>query len=458
MRARKLTAGLLTLATSVAVIAAVAAATAPTASAQYAQKWVTSWAAAPQGPYPSGNAVAQPDLSFAFPTPSANDQTFRLIVHPDLWSPATRVRFTNVFGAQPVTFDGVFIGLQKSGATIEPGTNTPVTFNGGGGSVTVQPGQSVWSDPVPLRFVRGGGGGQQYGRDPQYLAGRRLAISFHTVGQTGPMTWHAKAVTTSYVSDPGAGSVGAAEDDAALPTSTTSWYFVDALDMAAPVDTQLVVALGDSITDGTSSTINGDDRWPDVLARRLHERYGRRVVVVNEGIGGNQIIGPATYSISDPFSGGPAAVQRVGRDVLSLSGVTAVIWLEGTNDVTAGAAAPDIEAGMKAVVGLLRASLPGIRVVGGTITSEVGAAGNGGTPAAAAERQELNAFIRTSGLFDAVADFDAVTVDPQTGALRAKFVPNTSVGGPGDYVHPNRAGYLAMGYAIDLASLVRPFP
>ena len=428
----------------------VSVAVGPAASAQYALKWVTSWAASPQGPYPSGNAVAQPDLSFAFPMPSANDQTFRLIVHPDLWSEATRVRFTNVFGTQPVTFDGIFIGLQKIGATIEPGTNTPVSF-GGRGSVTIQPGQSVWSDPVRLRFVRDG-----YGRDETYLAGRKLAISFHTVGQTGPMTWHAKAVTTSYVSDPGSGSVGQAENDAALPTSTTSWYFVDALDMAAPSDTQLVVALGDSITDGTSSTINGDDRWPDVLARRMHERYGRRVVVVNEGIGGNQIIGPATYSVSSPASSGPSAIQRLGRDVLSLSGVTAVIWFEGTNDVTAGAAASDIEAGMKTVVSQLRTSIPGVRIVGATITSEVGAAGNGGTLAAAAERQVLNAFIRTSGLFDAVVDFDAVTVDPQTGALKAKFVPNTSVGGAGDYVHPNRAGYLAMGYAIDLTSLVRP--
>jgi lysophospholipase L1-like esterase len=444
VRTSKLIACLIMFVMSVAV--------ATPASAQYAEKWVTSWAASPQGPYPSGNPVAQPDLSFAFPTPSANDQTFRLIVHPDLWSSATRVRFTNVFGAQPVTFDGVFIGLQKIGATIEPGTNSPVSFSGNS-SITIQPGQSVWSDPVRLRFVH-----DRYDRDEAYLAGRKLAISFHTVGQTGPMTWHAKAMTTSYVSDPGAGSVGQAEDDAALPTSTTSWYFVDALDMGAPFNTQLVVALGDSITDGTSSTINGDDRWPDVLARRMHQRYGRRVVVVNEGIGGNQIIGPATYSVSNPSSSGPSAVQRLGRDVLSLSGVSAVIWLEGTNDVSAGAAAPDIEAGMKTVVSQLRASIPRIRIVGATITSEVGAAGSGGTPAAAAERQVLNAFIRTSGLFDAVADFDAVTVDPQTGAMKAQFIPNTSTGGPGDHVHPNRAGYLAMGYSIDVESLVRPSP
>jgi lysophospholipase L1-like esterase len=436
----------LTLATCLVAVIAVSAGKPASA---YSNKWVTSWAASPQGPYPSGNAVAEPDLSFTFPTPSANDQTFRLIVHPDGWSRFTRIRFTNVFGAQPVTFDGAFVGLQKSGATLESGTNRPVSFSGAN-HVTIQPGQSVWSDPVQLPFV-----GDEDRGDESYLAGRKLAISFHTVGQTGPMTWHAKAMTTNYVSNPGAGSVGQAEDDQALPNSTTSWYFVDALDMQMPYDTQLVVALGDSITDGTSSTINGDDRWPDVMARRLHQRYGRHVVVVNAGIGGNSIILPATYSLTNPSSGGPSAVQRLGRDVLSLSGVSSVIWFEGTNDVSGGAAVPDIEAGMKTVVNQLRASIPGIRIVGATITSEVGAAGFGGTPQAAAERITLNAFIKTSGLYNAVTDFYAVTTDPTTGGLMPQFVPNTSIGGAGDFIHPNRIGYLAMGYSIDLNSLVR---
>jgi lysophospholipase L1-like esterase len=412
--------------------------------------WITSWAASPQGPYPSGNAVAQPDLSFAFPTPSANNQTFRLIVRPDLWSSQMRLRFTNVFGNQAVTFDGVFVGLQKSGATIERGTNQPITF-GGNNSLTLQPGKTQWSDPVSLPFVRGDDEGNAY------LPGRKLAISFHIVGQSGPMTWHAKAMTTSYVTDPGAGSVGQIEDDAAFPTSTESWYFIDALDMMAPERTQLVVALGDSITDGTSSTINGDDRWPNVLARRLHAVYGDRVVVVNEGIGGNQIVGPAVYDPTHPVSGGPSAVERLSRDVLSLSGVTAVIWHEGTNDVSAGTGAAAVEAGMQTVVQELRANIQGIRIVGTTITSEVGAAGNGGTAQAAAERILLNDFIKSSGLFDTVADFYAVTTDPQTGALKAQYIPNTSIGGAGDHVHPNRAGYLAMGTSVPLSALVRPF-
>src|SRR5207302_2400513 len=122
------------------------------------------------------------------------------------------------------------------------------------------------------------------------------------------------------------------EDEAAFPYSTASWFFLDAVEMMAPAESFAVVAFGDSITDGTASTMNGDDRWPDVLARRLHAQYGNRVAVVNAGIGGNQIAGPAEYSAAKPFAGGPASGQRLERDVISLSGVSAVIWLEGIND------------------------------------------------------------------------------------------------------------------------------
>ena len=420
--------------------------------ASAAPNWITSWAASPQGPYPSGAAVAQPDLSFAFPDNAANDQTFRLIVRPGIWlSRFIRIHFTNLFGNQPITLDGAFVGIQKTGAEIVATTNQPVTFNGGSTRLTLQPGESVWSDSVKLRYVNGEG--QSAALDKTAMTGRKLAISFHTVGSTGRMTWHAKAMTTSYVTDRGAGSVGATEGDV-FPTSTTSWYFMDKIDMDAPQGTQLVVALGDSITDGTSSTINGDDRWPDVVARRLQATYGDNVVLVNEGIGGNQIVGPAHYDPANPASGGPSALERLDRDVIGLSGVTAVIWHEGTNDVSAGTSAAAIEAGIVTVVQRLRAAIPGVRIVGTTITSEVGAAGNGGTPAAAAERVELNQYIKSSGLFDDVADFYAVTTDPATGAMKAQFIPNTSIGGAGDHVHPNRAGYLTMGNAVNIGVLV----
>ncbi len=403
-----------------------------------------------QGPYPSGNASAQPDLRFAFPSArdGARDQTFRLIVMPDIWGRQARLRLSNAMGSQAVTFDGVFAGLAMSAGTVAPGTNQPVRFGGKPG-VTIAPGDSAWSDPVPLPFV--------HNPPTAELAGRKLAVSFHIAGESGPMTWHAKALTTSYLTAPGAGAKGQAEDESAFPFSTTSWFFLDALDMLAPAGSRLVVALGDSITDGTGSTLNGDDRWPNDLSRRLHAVYGNRVSVVNAGIGGNQVIGPAAYSPEKPFAGGPAAQQRLERDVLSLSGVSAVIWLEGINDFSNNANAPleAVEAGMRAVAGLIRSRRPGVRIFGATVTSALGSTNAAhGSEAEDRKRQALNEFIRTSGVFDGVADFDKATRDPATGGLRPEFVPDSTTGGPGDRLHPNRAGYLAMAVSVDLNLLL----
>jgi lysophospholipase L1-like esterase len=402
------------------------------------QKWVTSWTASVQGPYPSGNPSAQPNLSLVFPSAEtgARDQTFRLIVRPDIWGRQARLRLSNVFGTRPVTFDGVFAGLQMSGAALVPGTNRAATF-GGKSIVTIPAGESTWSDPVSLAVIR-------------ELAGRKLAVSFHVLGESGPMTWHAKALTTSYV---GAGTKGNEESEAAFPTSTTSWYFLDAIDMMAPADTRVVVAFGDSITDGTASTLNGDDRWPDVFSRRLHSVYGNRIAVINAGIGGNQIVGPAEYSPQKPFAGGPSAIQRLDRDVLSLSGVSAVIWLEGINDFSknGNASIDSVEAGMKEVVTRIRARIPGARIIGATLTPALGSTNAAhGFAEQDEKRKALNDFIRRMDLFDGVADFDKVILDPRTGAMRAEFVPETTTGGPGDKLHPNRLGYLAMGMAIDL--------
>jgi lysophospholipase L1-like esterase len=407
------------------------------------RRWVTSWTGSVQGPYPVGNASAQPDLRFALSPAGARDQTFRLIVQPDVWGTQARVRVSNAFGTRPVTFDGVFAGLHWSGGAVVPGTNRAVRF-GGKPSVTVGPGESVWSDAVAM--------------PPKPGAGRKLAVSFHVAGESGPMTWHAKALTTSYLTAPGAGAKGQEEDESAFPFTTTSWYFLDAVDMMCPAGTQLVVALGDSITDGTASTLNGDDRWPNALARRLHAAYGDRVAVVNAGIGGNQVVGPAEYSAAKPFAGGPSAEQRLERDVLSLSGVTAVVWLEAINDFSnnANATVDAVEAGMKEVVGRIRARLPGARVIGATVVSALGSTNAAhGSAAEDEKRKALNEFIRKGGVFDGVADFDRATLDPQTGGLRAEFVPDSTIGGTGDKLHPNRAGYLAMALAIDLKLLVR---
>jgi lysophospholipase L1-like esterase len=421
------------------------------AAAQPGEKWVVSWVAAAQGPYPSGNASAQPDQKFAFPSAAAgaNDQTFRLIVRPSLWGRQVRLRLTNVFGSKPVTFDGVYVGLQLGGPAIVKGTNRSVRF-ADKDSVTVPPGTSVWSDPVELPFV--------HDSSATELMGRKLAVSFHVAGESGLMTWHAKALQTSFVSPPRSGSKGASEDEAAFPYSTASWFFLDAVEMIAPADSYAIVAFGDSITDGSASTMNGDDRWPDVLSRRLQAIYGNRVAVVNSGIGGNQVVGPPEYGPQKPFSGGPSARTRIDRDVIELSGVSAMIWLEGINDFSrnGNASVAAVIDGMKDIVGRIRAKRPELRVFGATVLTALGARNAGyGFPEQDEKRRALNDFIRTSGMFDGVVDFDQVTFDAQSGGLKPEFIPESTTGGPGDKLHPNRAGYLAMGMAIDLNLFTR---
>ena len=249
--------------------------------------------------------------------------------------------------------------------------------------------------------------------------------------------------------------IGASENEAAFPFTTTSWFFLDAIDMRAPADTQVIVALGDSITDGTASTLNGDDRWPNALARRIHAAYGDKVAVVNAGIGGNQVAGPAEYSAAKPFAGGPAARQRLERDVLSLSGVSTVIWLEGINDfgTATNAAVETVTSAMQDTVAKLKAR--GVRVIGATVVSALGATNAAhGSAEEDRKRKELNEWIRNSGTFDGVVDFDKATVDPATGQLKPEFVPESTAGGPGDKLHPNRAGYLAMAMSIDLKLLL----
>jgi len=414
----------------------------------FAQQWTASWTASAHGPYPSGNPTGQLELKYAFPAPEqgAKDQTFRLIVRPDAWGQQTRIRLSNAFGTQPVTVDAAYVGLQESGSAIVAGTNRPALFKGQK-TVTVAPGASVVSDPVVLPFVKSPS-------DP-LLRGRKLSVSFHVGGDSGPMTWHAKAVTTSYVTAPGAGSKGQGEGEGDFPFSAASWYFLDEVDMLMANPAKVIVAFGDSITDGTGSTINGDDRWPDVLSRRLHAAYGDSFVVVNQGIGGNQVVGPAEYTPAKPFAGGPSALSRFDRDIASLPGVSTVIWLEGINDF--GEADATVEAvieGYTKGVAELRKKIPGIRIFAATLPTALNSpAGTYGRAEVDAKRKALNQFIRSTKIFDGIVDFDSVTLDSATGEAKLQYQPSSSVGGPGDKLHPNRAGYAAMANAIDLGAI-----
>ncbi|MES2290399.1 MAG: GDSL-type esterase/lipase family protein [Pseudomonadota bacterium] len=427
----------------------VAALPIPALAAASRSRWVTSWTASSQGPFPSGAVVALPDQSFAFPDPvvGARDQSFRMIVRPTIWGRRARFRFSNAFGTRPVKFGDLFVGLQSSAGAVVPGTNTPLLF-AGRKDVIIPPGADLWSDAVTLPFSATG---------QAALAGRKLAVSFHVVGNSGPMTWHAKAMQTSYVGAPQSGSRSGEDSEQGFATSTTGWFFLNAVDMDLPARTPLVVCFGDSITDGSGSTLNGDDRWPDVLQRRLSARFPNGVAIVDAGIGSNQVTGPESYDVAAPFGGGPSALHRMERDVASLSGVTTVIWFEGINDLSrrdSPASAETVLTGFRDGVARMRRMIPGVRVVGATITPSLGSKGNSGLPETDEKRKTINAAIRGGGIFDAYVDFERAVLDPQSGKLKPEFVPNSTIGGAGDQLHPNRAGYLAMANAIDFETIL----
>jgi lysophospholipase L1-like esterase len=427
------------------------------------QHWVATWATAPGAyfvyvppvaPAPPGPpttfapATIQPDLGFPFPdanTAGATEQTFRSIVKPDLWGNRMRFRFSNVFGTQAVTFNRATVALQEYSGNVVRGTVTPVTFSGKR-SVTIPAGQEIFSDGIRLSWVKDA--------DDPGVQGRNLAVSYSVEGDSGPMTYHSGANMTSYITAPGSGDHTRDLNVFAFEFTTTSWFFLDAVDVMASSDTVVVCAFGDSITDGTHTTLNINDRWMNTLSRRLHNAYGNKVSIVNEAIGGNRVVNPVVANAAS----GPAAVDRLDRDVLGLSGLTDVIWLEGINDIGAGHTTDAIIAGYQNIVARLHARV--IKVYGATLTSALGISGidagdNG--PGHDASRKILNTFIRTSGLFDGVEDFDAVTLDPATGNMKAVYLPNSQFTQlPWDYLHPNHAGYNAMGKAVDITPFAPP--
>jgi lysophospholipase L1-like esterase len=344
------------------------------------------------------------------------------------------------------------VGLQESGANLMPRTNRRLTF-GGKSSVTLPVGKEVFSDPVHLD-VDGGG------------ARRALAVSLYVKGASGPMTFHAAAFTTSYLSEPGAGDHTAEAGDTSYPFSTTSWFFVDGLEVRAPASTEAIVAFGDSITDGFFSTLNEDDRWPDALQRRLRAKYGERFAVINEAIGGNMVTRAQRPPPGCTDCDGVPALDRLDRDVLSQAGVSWVVWLEGINDIGgARATAAQVISGMTEII--QRVHDRGLCIIGATLTPSTGTAFNDyGTAVTDAERRKVNDFIRTSPLWDGFVDFDAATRDPNnTGYLLPIYnnnstvggagydnVANQVVGGIGDFLHPNRAGFISMAHAFDLSA------
>lgn len=409
-------------------------------------KWVAAWSTSPQ-PYPLGFDVAQPGpaadpggistaLESVFPSRTAENQSVRMIVHPSIGGRVLRVRLSNAFGNAPITFGSARVGIQRVAGRIERGTNRRVTF-GGRRSVTIPAGRELSSDPVRLT-VR---------------AEQDLAVSLFVRGRSSSLTWHAAAFTTNYLADPDSGDHTAETDEGSYPNSTSSWFWVDGVDVRAPRRTKVVAALADSITDGFFSSPNENDRWLDVLARRLEPRG---VSVINQAIGGNTVTRVPCIVPGAPAPGpcGEPALDRLDRDVLARAGLTHVILFMGTNDLSAGQTAPvpadEIIAGMREIARRVHAK--GVKIIAGTLTPRADTCCGWDDPAKMnAERRKVNDYMRTSKAFDGVIDFDAVTRDPsRPDSFRRQFVPNSTVGGPGDELHPNRAGFQAMGRAVPL--------
>ena len=379
-------------------------------------------APAPAAPAaPGGNATAAGGgRQGGPPAPvTLSNQTIRQIVRTSIGGSRVRVVLSNVFGTAPLEIGAAHVALRQAEALIS-GAAKPMTFSGRPTTV-IRPGAVVVSDPVELMVP----------------ALADLAIDLFVPGDLGvgpsPVTTHQGAAQTNYLSAPGNHS-----GSAALPVAarTTSWFLLARVEVVAPESTRAIVAFGDSITDGARSTTDMNARWPDHLARRLSQRRGAGVAVLNAGISGNRVLGDGA---------GLSALARFDKDVLMQTGVTHVVIMEGINDIGLGRnnpspSADDIIAGHMQLI--IRARARGLRVIGATLTPFEGA--NYFTPEGEAKRQAVNQWIRSSGMYDGVIDFDKVTRDP---AAPSKFLPAYD---SGDHLHPGDAGYKAMGDAVDL--------
>ena len=372
--------------------------------------WVGTWAASPA---PSESGVA------------FNNHTLRMNPRISLGGERLRVRISNAYGNRPLAIGAARIALRDKGPAAIPGSDRKLTFGGADGAM-IAAGAVLVSDPVDLNAP----------------ALADLAVSIHLPGEvlanfaiTGRY-----ARQTNYVSPPGDFT-----REAVMPVGSLSdqWYFLSGVDVLADSAAGAVVTLGDSLTDGNISTIDAFCRWPDQLARRLIARGGRPMAVINQGLGGNRIL----YDLR-----GESGLRRFDRDVLAQPGVTHAIIMLGTNDLRNRWAKPEEEAtGEQMIAGLkqmaLRAHGRGIKIFGATLTpfgNETFMA-NAWNPTRERHRVLVNTWMRESGAFDAVADFDAAVRDPEIPTqMAAKW-------DCADGLHQSDAGYCHMADAIDLA-------
>jgi lysophospholipase L1-like esterase len=371
-----------------------------TEAVQASAPWVGTWAAAQVAPNTTG-------LSHA----GFKDETVRDVVHISVGGSEVRIRISNVFGTKPLRIADVRIALRADGAQTVPHSSHRVTF-GGQGEVVVPAGQREFSDPVRM----GVGAGQD------------LAVSIFVKDPSGPCTWHPAAVANSYYSV--VGDHSAATGTAAYPHMLGAWYWLDGVDVVNPAINGAVVTFGASTSDGVGSTRNANDRYPDDLARRLLGLPdGLRLSVLNAGISGNELLAGGGIA-------GESGLSRFERDALNQTDVRVIIVWEGTNDIGEHPTMTSRQL-IDGYLQLIQAAhARGIAVVGATLQPDEGAGyysvhGN-------RVRMAVNRWIRDSGAFDAVADFDAALRDPTDPArLRPSF-------DSGDHLHPNDAGYQAV--------------
>jgi lysophospholipase L1-like esterase len=373
-----------------------------------ADRWVGTWASAPQ-------LAGQAEQLSA---PALVGSTLRQIVHVSIGGTKIRVRFSNTFGNTALVISSAHVAKAAGGSAIQAGTDKPLTFDERP-SVAIPPGALMYSDTVDF--------------DLSPLSD--LAVTIFLKDAPDGLTVHSGSRATSYFTS----------GEALSPTAWTlaqavdHWYFLNGVDVATRDSSAAVVVLGDSITDGRNSTTNGNRRWPDELARRLQaNEHTASVGVLNEGIGGNRLLRDGL---------GPNTLARLDRDVLAQAGVRWLIVLEGVNDIGTcqnpcdlGSVANDIISAYQQII--LQAHSKNIRVYGATITPF------GGSPYANLQteqaRQTVNHWIRTSGRFDAVIDFDAALKDSNNPS-------NLSSGSDsGDHLHPGDAGYKVMADSINL--------
>jgi len=408
------------------------------------EHWVATWASsqqqpraaigqrgpAPQQPAaaPQAPAGAQPALAAqpaagqrgaAQPLPAFNNRTVRMIVRTTIGGRRARVWLSNAFGTANLNIGAAHLGVRNKDSEIVAGTDRALMFNGKP-SVTIPPGAQMVSDPVDLNVPKLGD----------------LAVSVYVSGDAGAVTTHALGLRTTYIADQ-EGDLSA-QPAIADATNSQSWYWLAGVDVMAPADAAAIVAFGDSITDGATSTADTNRSWPSVLAERLAaNRATANIAIINHGISGNRILGDGA---------GVSALARFDRDVLSQAGVKWVMILEGINDIGGGARGNPVTS--YALIGAMRqmierAHTHGIKVIGCTLTPFQGAgyySDEGETI-----RETVNNWIRNSGSFDAVVDFDAATRDP---ANPKQFLAKYNIS---DHLHPNDAGYKAMADAVDLS-------